>query len=286
MLIEVNGKKIELRNLEKEIYPGVTKARLIEYYTKTFPLVKRFLERPVALKRCPDGPDSCFFQKNFEGPEWFKRFSYYSESTDESISWAVPSNLEDLVYLGELATLEIHMTLSRNFRSPDIMVWDLDPEKPAGIEETIEIAKEIKMLLDGLGIKSYPKFSGKRGVHILVPVKNATWEGTRNLVHSIGIIVSRDNKIALSEWIKHADRKGKVFIDYLQNAKQKTIAIPYSPRVSSLNISIPVSWKDIEKISPNGFTLEDLDWIEKWKDPWTGFWDQALDMAEFKNKYE
>ncbi len=282
-LVEVNGKRIRLRNLDKEIIPGIPKARLIEYYTRVFPLMKPFLGRPTALKRCPDGLDSCFFQKNMEAPSWFQTMKYESESEEKTINWPVPRNLEDLVYLGELASLEIHATLSKDFKSPDIMVWDLDPEPPAGLDEVWEVAKVIKEILDKSGIPSFPKLSGKRGLHILTPVKNASWETTRSLVHAVGILASRKCDLAISEWIPHEKRSGKVFIDYLQNAKQKTIAIPYSPRaVPSATVSAPISWKEAGRVSPEDFTLKSLDWLDGWKDPWKGFWESTLDLARWK----
>ncbi len=137
--------------------------------------------------------------------------------------------------------------------------------------------------MDIIGINAFPKLSGKRGIHILARVKNASFEETRAFAHAVGRLVAKKNPLAESEWVDKEKRQGKVFIDYLENAKQKTLALPYSPRATdTATVSIPFDWDELEEVNPKDYTLSNaLDWLEdhKKKPPWKDFWKTENDIG-------
>jgi bifunctional non-homologous end joining protein LigD len=264
------GRELRLTNLDKPLWPreGVTKAEMIKYYYDVAPYLLKYLkDRPLTLHRFPNGIEGEGFfekQKPVWTPKWVKTFARYSKSLDKEIEYIVCNDLPTLVWLANLANLEFNPTLSRidDFEHPDFVVFDLDPFKPAGFEDARQVALVIRDGLRSLGLKSQAKTSGATGIQIFVPIKRTnTFDQTKEFVRRIGAMIEKlmPEKV-ISRSLPLELRKGKVFIDPLQNSPTKTIVAPYSLRpLPGAPVSTPVSWEELESgLDPKEFNLRTI----------------------------
>ena len=269
--------RVTFTNLDKILYPKlrITKAQFIEYYIKVAPKMLPFLEdRPIVLTRYPEGIDKeGFFAKNApEGmPDWVRTLKLYSESAKHYVNYIICNDLDTLIWFANLAAVEIHMPLSRmdEREKPDFAFFDVDPEPPCTFKEATEIALLLKEKLDKLSLKTYIKTSGKKGIHILVPVvRKYTFQETRGFVHAIGKQLMKESDLVVSEF-SDTKKPGKVFIDYTQNSHGRTMVCPYSLRVNEeATVSTPISWDDLKKgIKPAEFNIHNVPSLreELWK---------------------
>jgi bifunctional non-homologous end joining protein LigD len=279
--------KVEFTNLDKILFPKpkITKAQVIEYYIKVAPKMLSFLaDRPIVLTRYPNGIDKeGFYEKDApEGtPSWVKTVRIYSETAERNVDYILCNDLDTLIWLANLAAIEIHTPLSTvdSREKPDLVLFDLDPEPPASYEEATEVALSLKDKLDRLGLRSFAKTSGKKGLHILVPIiREHTFRETRVFAHKIGQQLARELRIAVSEF-SETKKPGKVFVDYLQNSHGRTMACPYSLRVTpEATVSTPLEWDEVEKrIKPAEFNIFNVASLRK--DPWK-------DIFESRQKLE
>jgi len=273
--------RVEFTNLEKILYPEprITKGQVIEYYVRIAPkLLGLLANRPLVMTRFPDGVDKeGFYEKDapLGTPSWVETYRRYSESSKRELNYVVCNNLDTLVWLANLAALEIHMTLSRvgSYESPDLVLFDVDPKPPAEFDEAIEVAFLLKEVLDKLGLRSFVKTSGKKGSHVVVPVIDGyTYEQTRSFVHRIAQDLAKKSEMVVSEFVD-ARKPGVVFIDYRQNSEGRTMVCPYSLRATpGATVSTPLSWDSLGKrIKPSDFTLLTL--VKKEDNPWKELFD-------------
>lgn len=269
--------RVDFSNLNKILYPElrVTKSQVIEYYIRIAPRMLGLLaNRPLSLTRFPDGVDKeGFYEKDIPmgTPSWVKTFKRYSDTAQRDIHYIVCNDLDTLLWLANLAALEIHMTLSRtdSFESPDLALIDVDPEPPAGYDKAVDVAL-LKEKLDSLGLRSYVKTSGKKGLHVLIPVvQGYTFRQTREFVHRIGKELAKESDLIVAEFSRSRE-PGKVFIDYLQNSHARTVVCPYSLRATpKATVSMPLEWAQIRReLNPeelNIMTARDIQ-TEPWKD--------------------
>jgi len=270
--------RVDFTNLGKVLYPElrITKAQVIEYYIRIAPKMLGLLsKRPLSLTRFPDGVDKeGFYEKDIPTgtPSWVETFKRYSNTAQRDIHYIVCNDLDTLLWLANLAALEIHMTLSRtdSFQSPDLVLIDIDPEPPASFDDVVEVALLLKEKLDALGLRGYVKTSGKKGLHAVIPiVEGYTFRQTREFVHQIGRRLARESDIVVAEFSRSRE-PGTVFIDYLQNSHGKTMISPYSLRATPrATVSMPLEWKDIRKgLYPEEFNI--ITAREADRDPWKG----------------
>jgi bifunctional non-homologous end joining protein LigD len=230
----------------------------------------------MVLTRFPDGVDKPgFYEKDapMGTPPWVETFKRYSETAQRDINYIICSDFDTLVWLANLAALELHMTLSKadSWEAPDLVLFDMDPEPPATFDDVIEVATLLKEKLDELGLRSYIKTSGKKGMHAVVPiVQGYTFQQTREFVHTLAKNMSKELDTVVSEFSRSKD-PGKVFIDYRQNSHGRTMISPYSLRATpDATVSTPMDWKDVKKgLKPAEFNLFTVLKIEK--QPWEGF---------------
>jgi len=252
-----NNTKVNLTNLDKCFYPqiNITKGQVVEYYIKLAPkIIPLIANRPLVLTRYPEGVTGhkSFFAKNAPKgtPNWIKTTTIYSNSTKRNINYIICNDLDTLVWLANLAALEIHMPFStiNELNYPDMLFFDIDPEPPATLHDAVEIALLLKDKLTHIGLTPFVKTSGKKGLHIVVPiVPNWPFEQTRAFVHQLGIELAKENSIVVSEF-KDTKTPGKVFVDYLQNSPMRTMVIPYSLRSTpTATVSTPLQWREIQK---------------------------------------
>ncbi|MBP1927977.1 bifunctional non-homologous end joining protein LigD [Methanolinea mesophila] len=278
--------RVVLSNLEKVLYPelALTKKEIIEYYIRIAPKMLPFLSgRPVILNRFPDGIDhQGFFEKNAprETPDWVTLSAHRSGHTGKVVRYIVCDRLDTLIWLANLAAIELNITLSpaNEPEMPDFALFDIDPEPPFGIQEAVRVTAELRDVLEGLGIRGYVKTSGKKGLHVVVPLKEGyNFNEVRNFVHATGILLSREHEWIVSEFPRSRD-PGTVFVDYLQNTSWKTMACPYSLRpVPAASVSCPISWDEVSaSLKPEDFNIATV--ISRTIDPWNGIFDDRQDI--------
>jgi len=270
--------KVQFSNLDKILYPElkVTKAQVIEYYIKVAPKMLSLLTgRPIVMTRFPNGIDKeGFYEKDApQGtPKWVKTFKRYSETAEREINYVLCNDLDTLLWLANLASLEIHMTLSKadSFENPDLVVFDLDPKPPADYDDVVEVALLIKEELDGLSLKSYVKTSGKKGLHIIMPIVNGyTFQQAREFVQKIAARVGKRTEKVVAQRSK-SDTPGKVYLDYVQNSHGRTMICPYSTRATrEATVSTPLEWSEVKKgLNPEEFNLFSV--VKFSRSPWKG----------------
>ena len=273
--------KVNFSNLDKILFPKlkVTKAQFIEYYIKMAPKMLPFLkDRPLVLTRYPEGVDKeGFYAKDApEGmPDWVKTVTLYSHSAKRNVHYILCNDLDTLIWLANLAAVEIHMPLSRiaEREKPDFAFFDVDPEPPCTFDDAAEVALLVKEKLDRFGFKSYVKTSGKKGLHVLVPVvEEYTFTETREFVHAIGKQLMKESAIVVSEF-KDTKKPDKVFVDYTQNSHGRTMVCPYSLRATpDATVSTPIEWSDFKKeIKPAEFNIQSVPRLQK--EPWKDIFD-------------
>ena len=232
-------------------------------------------DRPIVLTRYPEGVDrEGFYAKNApEGmPDWVKTVTLYSQSAKRNVNYIICNDLDTLIWLANLAAVEIHIPLSSvsDREKPDFAFFDIDPEPPATFEDASDIAVLVKEKLDQLKLKSYIKTSGKKGLHILLPlVRNYTFPETSAFVHAVGAQLMKESEKVVSEF-RDTKKPGKVFVDYTQNSHGRTMVSPYSLRVTpEAAVSTPLEWGELKKnIKPSDFNIQSVPGLrnEPWKD--------------------
>jgi bifunctional non-homologous end joining protein LigD len=281
-----NLTKVDLKNLDKIFYPKnkITKSQVIEYYVRLAPKILPIIaDRPLVLTRYPNGVEFDkvnFFEKNANRPKWVKTKIIYSSSSKRDIYYIVCNDLDTLIWLANLAALEIHMPFSKidDLDKPDLLFFDLDPEPPATLSEAVEVALLLKDKLLELGLTPYVKTSGKKGLHVVIPiVPEHTFEKTRAFVHEIGVELTKESNIVVSEF-KDTKKPGKVFADYLQNSPMRTMVVPYSLRPTpEATVSAPLEWSEVKKgINPSDYTISSV--VKRTSNPWKDIFEKRCKL--------
>jgi bifunctional non-homologous end joining protein LigD len=273
-----NLTKVDLKNLDKIFYPKnkVTKGQVVEYYIRMAPKILPVIaDRPLVLTRYPDGIEGdteSFFEKNAPGgtPSWVKIKTIYSPASKRDVNYIVCNDLDTLIWLANLAALEIHMPFSKidALDKPDFLFFDIDPEPPATLSDAAEVALLMKDKILDLGLTPYVKTSGKKGLHVIISIEpQHTFEQTRAFVHKIGIELARESDLVVSEF-KDTKKPGKVFADYLQNSRLRTMVVPYSLRPTpDATVSTPLEWSEVKKgINPSNYTISTV--VKRTDNPW------------------
>ncbi len=254
--VEVGGQALSLTNLDKVLYPeaGFTKGEVIDYYVAVADvLLPHLADRPLTRKRWPDGTGAgSFFEKNApRGKPDFVRTVLMPEHGDDGVTYVVADSLPTLVWLANLAALELHVPQWKvdadgEPQQVDLLVFDLDPGPPADIIDCCNVALALRQLLEVDGLAAFPKTSGNKGAQLYVPVKGATANDTsayaKKLADQLGEALP---ELVLSSMDKKA-RTNKVFIDWSQNNAAKTTIAPYSMRgVTRPTVSTPLTWDEV-----------------------------------------
>ncbi|OPZ75449.1 MAG: putative ATP-dependent DNA ligase YkoU [Firmicutes bacterium ADurb.Bin456] len=266
-MILVNGHQVKLTNLDKLLWPeGLTKAHLIKYYWEISPyLLPHLYNRPLVLKRYPHGVGGGqFYQKECPdyAPAWLKR--YPIEHAEKVVNYVVCNDVQTLVWLANQGCIEVHSWLARveNVECPDLAVMDLDPAEGASFVDVLKIALLVKEALAQFNLKSYPKTSGATGLHIFVPIKpQYAWPRVAKAMQYIADLIVKTIPARATVERKVIKREGKVYLDYLQNGRGKTMAFQYSLRpLPGAPVSTPLTWGEIEsmKIYPGAFSIHNI----------------------------
>ncbi len=283
--------KVEFSNLDKVFWPKekITKGDVIAYYDEIADYILPYLkDRPESLRRTPDGIKSTgFFQKNVEGtvPKWIKTRKIKADSVEEPVTWLLCQDKDTLLYLANIGCIEMNPWSSRvgSLNNPDYIIFDLDPNK-ADMKKLVKTALKVKEILDKLKIKGYVKTSGGKGIHVFIPVlPKYTYEQTRDFSLLISQMVNRELPEITSLERMPKKREGKVYLDFLQNGKGKTMASIYSIRPrEGAGVSTPLEWDEInEKLDLQKFNIKTVpERLKEKGDLWKNFFDDAIDLKK------
>lgn len=262
------NRKIQFTNLSKILWPedGLTKTDFIRYMAEISPYILPHLkDRPMVFTRYPDGIyEKSFYQKNIPeyAPEWLRTFETVSDE-GKTIKYVVINNPESLLWAANQACLELHPWLSRvqTPDCPDFAVFDFDPMENTGFEDARALALALKKLLELEGLKGFPKTSGATGLQVYVPLEPVySYEQVRTFTGIFCRVLEESFPEKATTERNINRRHGKVYLDYLQNIKGKTIIAPYSPRPrKGAPVSCPITWEELEKgITPDMFNIKNM----------------------------
>jgi bifunctional non-homologous end joining protein LigD len=269
--VDVDGRTLKLTNVNKVLYPssGFTKGDLIEYYAQISPvLLDHLRDRPLTLKRYPDGVQGQYFyekQSPSHRPEWVETAAIWSGHSKREIHYTLCQDLPTLVWLANLADIELHPSLSLAGapERPTTLAFDLDPGAPANIVQCCEVALELYEMFDALGLASFAKTSGSKGLQVYVPLNedDVTYEHTKPLAHAVADLLERRRPELVVSAMAKTERTGKVLIDWSQNDAHKTTVSVYSLRAREHpTVSTPVQWSEVrgcrEAEDPSVITFE------------------------------
>ena len=329
LTLHVEGHELPVTSLEKVLWPGsgrsrpFTKRDLLRYLARVSPwLLTHLSGRPMFATRYPNGVDGkSFYQKHWDNPPRFTRtVSIYSSHTEGDSDYLICDNVATLLWLGQMAALELHPWFSRIdptpdakgrgrkfagseaildrsvLNYPDFIVFDLDPYQYSGKESkgeepelhrkafkrTRDLALRLRDLLGRLDLDIFVKTSGRTGLHLYLPIlRKLDYDAVRGIAETIGRYAQQEwpTEVTL-EWSVQK-RTGKIFFDYNQNSRGKSLAVPFSPRRHpAATVSMPIAWDELERVYPTDFTLRTApDLLEKRGDPWAGILSAKQDLG-------
>ncbi|HEX6989808.1 MAG TPA: non-homologous end-joining DNA ligase [Bacillota bacterium] len=263
--VEVAGRRLTLRNLDKPFWPqdGLTKGDLLAYCARVSPwLLPHLRNRPLVMTRYPDGIEGkSFYQKDVpeHAPAWIRLFPYWSRDSNRLIRFVVCDDTATLLWVVNTGAIELHPLLGQipDPQVPDFAVIDLDPAEGVGYRETVDVAGMLHDLLDYLGLRGYPKTTGATGIHVFVPIEpRYDFRYTADFVRRLGVVLrgQAPERVTLERSVRR--RRGRVYVDYLQNALGKTLVSVFCPRPRpGAPVSFPVAWEDLRYVAPGDFTL-------------------------------
>jgi bifunctional non-homologous end joining protein LigD len=254
--VQVQGRTLKLSNRDKVLYPraGFTKGELIDYYARVAPLLLPHLrDRPLTLKRYPDGVEAEYFYEKrcpAHRPDWVRTAAVWSEQHSEEIDYCLANDLPTLMWVANLASIELHTSLAyaRDVRTPTALVFDLDPGEGAGPKQCCEVALWLRELFDALELTTLVKTSGAKGLQVYAPLNTPVgYEQTKLFARAVAELLERQHpQQVISRMTRHA-RAGRVLIDWSQNSEHKTTVCVYSPRAGERpTISTPLDWEEVQ----------------------------------------
>ena len=265
--VEVEGRRLSLSNLDKVLYPrvGFTKGQVIDYYTRVSPVLLPHLRgRPLTLKRYPDGVEGKFFYEKEcprHRPDWVRTAPIPTHRDGRTVNFCLAQDLPTLVWAANLADLELHTSLARAgaIQRPTMVVFDLDPGAPATIVECARVGRWLRDLFGHLGLESFAKTSGSKGLQVYVPLNTPTsYAETKPFARAVAELLETEHRALVVSQQTKALRAGRVLVDWSQNDEHKTTVCVYSLRARERpTVSMPVTWAEVEELLERG----DPDWL-------------------------
>jgi bifunctional non-homologous end joining protein LigD len=261
---KLDGHELKFTNLSKVFWPeeGLTKRDMLNYYYQVVPYMLPYMkDRPQTLNRFPNGIyGKSFYQKDVTGkvPSWLSTYEYFSQGDQREKHFLVATDEASILYIASLGCIEMN-PWSSTVHAPDHPDWcviDLDPDKKNTFDQVIEAARVTKDVLDTIGVESFCKTSGSTGLHIYIPLgAKYTYEESKEFARAIVKVVNTQLPAFTSIERKVSDRHGKMYLDFLQNRPQATVAGPYSLRPKpGASVSMPLHWDEVKK----GLTIRDF----------------------------
>jgi bifunctional non-homologous end joining protein LigD len=266
----------------------ITKLDAARFYAVVAPRMLPWLDRRLlTVERCPDGiTASCFFEKNFAKtlPAGIPTCSVPAESTGKTVHYVVGGARETLLTLVNLGCIAIHIMNCQvgALDRPDWLAFDLDPSS-GEFGDAVKAAGILRQVLEELRLRSFPKTTGGRGLHVLVPLRRgANQEQVRLAAHSVSQELARRSPATITVQARKTDRQNRVFADWLRNAFGQTIVAPYSVRCRpGAPVSTPLLWDEVSpRLDPSRFNLRTIERRLETADPWTDFWQYRQDLPK------
>ncbi|MFN2625701.1 MAG: non-homologous end-joining DNA ligase [Mycobacteriales bacterium] len=257
LTVDVAGQRVRVSSLDRVLFPatGFTKAELVDYYVHVADaLLPHLGQRPLTLHRYPEGVGGPhFFQtRTPPHPDWVQTATMHFPRTGKTFEAPVIDDLPSLVWAANLSAIELHPFLGRvaDLGTPTVVVFDLDPGAPAELVEACAVALRLRALLDDASLASYPKTSGAKGIHVVVPLNTpTTYDETKALARTLARTLTADDPAGVTDRMTRALRPGKVFVDWSQNDAGKSTVAPYSLRALRVpTASVPLVWAEIEAV--------------------------------------
>jgi len=258
--VRVGRREVSVSNPQKVLYPeaGFTKAEVVAYYLGVAPVLLPHLKgRPLTLKRYPNGVGAAFFYEKMcpaHRPDWVATTAV--PTTSRTIDFCLVQDAATLVWVANLASLELHTLLAKagDIERPTFMVFDHDPGEGVGMLECCRVALRFREMLEQFGLKSFAKTSGGKGLHLYVPLNTAvTFEETKTFSRAAAQILEKQDPKGVTTNMSKRLRGGKVFVDWSQNDRHKTTVCAYSLRARERpTVSTPVAWAEVERAVRRG----------------------------------
>jgi len=262
--VDVDGRRLRLTNLDKVLYPsGFTKAEVVDYHARVAPtIVPHLAGRCITFRRYPDGTDrDGFFEKRCPShrPEWLP-VALGPGDRRGGIEYCRIEEAAAMVWAANLAAIELHapMALAGDLETPRTLVFDFDPGPRTSIVECCDVAVGVRGVLAAVGLEGWCKTSGSKGLQMYVPLNSdgVTHEATADFALAVGQVMERQLPGRVTTVMAKAERPGKVFVDWSQNALHKTTIAPYSLRARATpTVSTPVTWDEVETCAATGEPL-------------------------------
>jgi bifunctional non-homologous end joining protein LigD len=258
-VVEIEGRELKLTNLDKVLYPkaGFTKAEVIDYYARIAPaMLPHLAGRAVTLRRFPEGVDEsekAFFEKRCprHRPDWVRTATVHAGDRAGDIDFCVCNDRPTLIWMAQLAAIELHpsLALAKRSRQPTVLAFDLDPGPPADILDCCRIGLRLRQLFSHFELESFAKTSGSKGLQMYVPLNRKTgYDETKPFARALAQLLEQQSPKEVVSKMSKDLRKGKVFIDWSQNDESKTTICVYSLRAREQpTASTPVTWKEVER---------------------------------------
>jgi bifunctional non-homologous end joining protein LigD len=263
--VEVDGRELKLTNLDKVLYPaaGFSKGEMVDYYAKVADaMVPHLKGRAVTLRRFPEGVDdldSAFFEKRCpkHRPKWVKTTNVRAGPNAGNIDFCVCDGRPTLIWMAQLAAIELHPSLSlgRAPTRPTVLAFDLDPGPPADIVDCCRVALRLREMFGHFGVQSFPKTSGSKGMQVYVPLnrKEMSYDLTKPFAKAIAQLLEKQTPDLVVSKMKKVEREGKVLVDWSQNHRSKTTIAVYSLRARERpTVSTPITWDEVERAADSG----------------------------------
>jgi bifunctional non-homologous end joining protein LigD len=260
---------------------GMTKQDLAEYYTAVAEhLLPHISNRPLSVVRCPDGNSKpCFFQKHvgLGLPAGVKSVSIRSPKSGKKEDYLTVDSTQGLVGLAQMGVLEIHPWGSKNdsLDRPDRIVFDLDPDAAIDWATLAQTARDLQGRLKKLGLESFVKSTGGKGLHVVVPIEpEHYWPVIKDFAHRLVLDMEKEKPDLYVTKMTKATRKNRIYLDYLRNDRESTSVAPYSPRArQGVPVAMPLRWNELDAAKPPAFHVADLgQWRARMqRDPWARF---------------
>jgi bifunctional non-homologous end joining protein LigD len=273
---------VRITSPDRVLWPeqGVTKRELVEYYVAIADAVlPRLSDRPLTLVRCPSGAENkCFYQKhaNESVPDRIPRVRV--EERDDAEPYMYVDGLPALLSLVQLGTLELHIWGARRDRldRPDRLVFDLDPDEGLPFGRVATAALRLRALLGELGLESWPKSSGGKGLHVVAPINRRNgWDEAKAFTHAVALHMVAEDPDSFTAKMSKSRRAGRIFVDYFRNARDATAIAEYSTRARpGAPVAAPLNWDEVSPRArkPPFFTVRDVPArVAEIGDPWEGF---------------
>jgi len=254
--VDVDGRSVRLTNLDKVLYPsGFTKAEVVDYHLRIAPVIVAHLAgRCITFRRFPDGTDrDGFFEKRCPShrPDWVP-VALGPGDRRGGIEYCCIEEPAAMVWAANLAAIELHapMALAADIDTPRMLVFDFDPGPGTSIVECCEVAVGVRAVLGAVGLEGWCKTSGSKGVQLYVPINTpcVTHDAAADFALAVGRVMEREMPGRVTTVMAKAQRPGKVFVDWSQNAHHKTTIAPYSLRARHHpTVSTPVTWAEVER---------------------------------------